>query len=325
MKKTNVCEEYLNCAKIKLMTNRILFMGSPEFAVPILDALVKIYPVVGVVTQPDRPAGRGMVLTPPPVKELALKYNLPIFQPDKINTDESYQTLQNYAADLIIVAAYGQILKQRILDLPQFGCINVHASLLPRWRGASPIQTAILNGDQQSGVTIMKMDAGMDTGDMIAKKALPISSTDTAVSLSESLSKLGAEFLLEVLPDYLAGNIQARPQPEQGVTYAHLIKKQEGELDIIHSTAEVLERKVRAFDPWPGTFLIVNQNRLKVLKASVISARDIQPGMRKNMNGLPAIATQSGWLVLDIVQPAGKKATTGAQYLCGARDWETNP
>ena len=299
-------------------------MGSPDFAVPVLDALAKAVSIVAVVTQPDRPAGRGMSLTPPPVKTLALKYNLPVFQPIKINTDESFKTLQDYAPDLIVVAAYGQILKKRILDLPRFGCINVHASLLPRWRGASPIQNAILAGDTQTGVTIMQMDIGMDTGDMIAQKSLPIAASDTSTSLSNTLSESGAAFLLEILPDYLSGKIKPIPQPQEGITYAHLIQKQEGELDVFTATAEELERKIRAFDPWPGTFIMINQNRLKVLKASVKPTGNAEPSERRNINGFPAIGTKSGWLILEIVQPAGKKAISGEQYLRGARDWESN-
>ena len=187
------------------MTPSTVFMGSPDLALPILQALAAHYPIVGVVTQPDRPAGRGQALTPPPVKVLAEKLALPVIQPRRLREPEAMERLRSWAPELIVVAAFGQILRPEVLDLPRYGCINVHASLLPRWRGAAPIQAAILHGDADTGVTIMKMDPGVDTGPLLSQRSLPISPQDTAASLSEKLSALGAELLLETLPAYLKG------------------------------------------------------------------------------------------------------------------------
>ncbi len=212
------------------MMPRTVFMGSPEFALPTLKALAERYPVVGVVTQPDRPAGRGNVLTPPPVKVLAQQLGLEVFQPEKLRTPEAKEKLRSWNPDLIVVAAFGQILRQEVLDLPPFGCINVHASLLPRWRGASPIQAAILHGDTVTGVTIMKMDPGIDTGPILAQRTVTIQPEDTAGSLSERLAQEGASLLMEVLPDYLEGRLHPQPQPEEGATYAKMLSKEEGNL-----------------------------------------------------------------------------------------------
>jgi methionyl-tRNA formyltransferase len=309
------------CVKIKVMKESVIFMGSPEFAVPILDVLSHNYTVNCVITQPDRPAGRGMKLCAPPVKELALSLGIPLFQPEKLNTDESFKQIKKINPDLIVVAAYGQILKPRVLEIPRFGCINVHASLLPRWRGASPIQNAIKAGDEKTGVTIMKMDVGMDTGAMIAQSEVAIMKTDTGGSLTDTLSRAGAELLIKTLPKYFTGSVQVVPQPQDGITYAHLIRKEEGELDVAQYTALELERKIRAFDPWPGTYLLVDNDRLKILQAKVIDSEGEKPGERSTLAGWPVIATKNGWLQLDVVQPAGKKPITGKQYLCGARDW----
>lgn len=234
------------------MNLRLVFMGSPDFAVPTLRALAAQYAVVGVVTQPDRPAGRGMTLTPPPVKLVAEELRIPLIQPQKLRQPEAVQQLKDWNPDLIVVSAFGQILRPEVLDLPRQGCINVHASLLPRWRGAAPIQAAILAGDAQAGVTIMKMDPGLDTGPMLSQRAIPIDAEDTGGSLLQKLSHLGGELLLETLPGYISGEIQPQPQPETGSTYAPMLKKEDGLLDFTRPAAE-LERKIRAFQPWPGT------------------------------------------------------------------------
>ncbi len=189
-------------------------MGSPEFALPTLRALAERYPVVGVVTQPDRPAGRGGTLKPPAVKQAALRLGLPVIQPEKLRQPEAMARLHAWAPDVIVVVAFGQILRPEVLDLPPFGCVNVHGSLLPRWRGAAPIQAAILAGDVETGITIMKMDAGVDTGPILSQRALPIAPDETGGSLFEKMSRLGAELLLETLPPYLAGELQPRPQPQ---------------------------------------------------------------------------------------------------------------
>lgn len=307
--------------KIHPMLPRIVFMGSPEFALPTLGALAKQYPVVGVVTQPDRPAGRGRSLRPPPVKLLAESLGLPVIQPERLRAPEAIAQLRAWAPDLIVVAAYGQILRPDVLELPAFGCLNVHASLLPRWRGAAPIQAAILNGDSETGVTIMRMDAGVDTGPILSQRATPILAEDTAGTLGERLAKLGAELLLDTLPDYLSGNLQPRPQDESHATFAPLLTRADGVLDF-HKPVESLARQVRAFNPWPGAYFTWQGAPLKVLRAHTIPASDFQPGRLSIYEGLPAVEAQGGLLVLDEVQPAGRKALSGADFLRGARSWK---
>lgn len=297
-------------------------MGSPEFAVPVLSKLADQYLIVGVVTQPDRPAGRGRQITPPPVKLLADNLDLPVMQPRKLSEPESFQQLQKWAPELVVVAAFGQILRQAVLDLPRFGCINVHGSLLPLWRGAAPIQAAILNGDQETGITIMRMDAGIDTGPILGQRSIPISPEDTSGELSSRLSKLGSELLMETLPGYLSGALAARPQDDLLATYAPMIKKEDGQLDFSLPAVE-LERKVRAFNPWPGAFTYLGEQALKIHKSHVADVERIAPGMRLIYQGLPAVSTGNGLLVLDELQLAGKKSQTGDVFLQGYRSWET--
>jgi len=306
---------------------KIVFMGSPDFALPPLQALHENYPVVGVVTQPDRAAGRGRELKPPPVKTRALELGIPLIQPEKLREPEAMEQLHVWAPDAIVVAAFGQILKQEVLDLPKFGCINVHASLLPRWRGAAPINAAILNGDEETGITIMKMDAGLDTGPILSQRAVRIQPDETAGSLFEKLSTLGADLLIETLPKYIAGEIEPRPQPEEDATYAPMLKKEDGLLDFSHQAVE-LERKVRAFNPWPGTYFKWDGNRLKVHRASPSTSPNtgsgpgkMRVGKRLIVSGLPAVVTSDGLLVLEEVQPAGKKPMPGEAFLAGARNW----
>lgn len=295
-------------------------MGSPEFALPVLRQLAAHYFVAGVVTQPDRPAGRGQEMSPPPVKKLAESLGLPIIQPTKLRQPEAWEKLTSWKPDLIVVAAFGQILRQNILDLPQFGCINVHASLLPRWRGASPIQAAIAAGDPTTGVTIMKMDAGIDTGDILAQAEIQIRPEDTAPMLEERLSILGGDLLIDVLPRYLDGEIHARPQPSEGALYAPMLKKEDGYLNF-QLPAVVLERRVRAYQPWPGTSLVWEGGNLKVIRARVVQG-ETEPGRRTVLENLPAVGTVEGWLILEEVQPAGKKPMRGDQFLNGARSWK---
>lgn len=294
-------------------------MGSPDFALPSLRGLAANYQVVGVVTQPDRPSGRGREPKAPPVKQLAQTLDLPIIQPEKLRQPEAIEQLRNWAPDLIVVAAFGQILRQEVLDLPPHGCINVHASLLPRWRGASPINAAILHGDEETGVTIMKMDAGLDTGPMLAQRAIPIAPEETAGSLFEKLSNLGADLLLETLPEYLAGTLTPVPQPQEGVTYTPMLKKEEGRLDFTSPAVE-LERRVRAFNPWPGAFMELDGTLLKIHQAHS-EAGTAAAGQRLVYRDQPAVATGDGLLILDVLQPAGKKPMSGKAYLAGARNW----
>jgi len=298
----------------------LVFMGSPDFALTTLKALAQQYEVVGVVTQPDRASGRGRELKPPPVKLLARELGIPVMQPEKLRQPEAMEQLRIWNPELIVVAAFGQILKKDVLDLPRFGCINVHASLLPRWRGAAPINAAILHGDEETGVTIMKMDEGLDTGPMLAQRSIPLTQDDTAGSVFETLSHLGTDLLIETLPDYLSGKIQPVPQPEAGATYAPMLKKEEGRLDFTRP-AEELERRVRAFNPWPGAFMDFDGMLLKVHRARV-EAGDAAVGQRLVYQDQPAVGAGGGLLVLDEVQPAGKKPMSGKSFLAGARHWQ---
>lgn len=305
------------------MSARVVFMGSPDFALPSLRALAQTYDVVGVVTQPDRASGRGRELKAPPVKALALELNIPVIQPQKLREPAAMAQLNEWNPDLIVVAAFGQILKKEVLELPKHGCLNVHASLLPRWRGASPVSAAILAGDEETGVTIMKMDEGLDTGPVLARKSTRIRSDDTAGSVTQALSNLGADLLLETLPDYLSGRIIPQPQPEEGATYAPMLKKQDGLLDFTKPVREV-ERRVRAMNPWPGAWFEWNGNMLKVMRASVSEAHGLRSGVRFVVEGRPAVMCADGALILDEVQPPGKRIMSGKSFLAGARNWEAS-
>ena len=306
------------------MSIRIVFMGSPDFALPTLSTLAKSHHVVGVVTQPDRASGRGRELKSPPVKTLALELNIPIMQPEKLRMPESMEQLRAWAPELIVVAAFGQILKKDVLDLPLYGCINVHASLLPRWRGAAPINAAILAGDEETGVTIMQMDIGLDTGPMFAKKSIRLKPDDTAGSVLGAISTLGADLLNETLPDIISGNLTAEPQPAEGATYAPTLKKEDGLLDFTHPAIE-LERRVRAMNPWPGAWFEWNGNLLKVARASVVSGeKKLACGSRFTVEGRPAVMSADGALILEEVQPAGRKIMPGKSFLAGARGWDNS-
>jgi len=300
---------------------RVVFMGSPDFALSTLSALANDYEVVGVVTQPDRASGRGRELKAPPVKVLAQELNIPVIQPERLKQSEAMEQLRAWAPDLIVVAAFGQILRKDVLELPRYGCINVHASLLPRWRGAAPINAAILAGDEKTGVTIMQMDVGLDTGPMLTRRSIRIKPDDTAGSVFQALSKLGAELLIETLPDYLSGKLIPQPQPEDGVTYAPMMKKEDGKLDF-NSDVNELERRVRAFNPWPGTFMDFDGTNLKVHRAHVEEG-NASAGQRLIVENQPAVGARGGFLVLDEVQPAGKKPMSGKSFLSGARNWES--
>jgi methionyl-tRNA formyltransferase len=298
-------------------------MGSPDFAVPSLEALAARYPVVGVVTQPDRPAGRGGTVVLPAVKVAALRLGIPVIQPEKLRHSEAMEQLQVWSPDVIVVAAFGQILRQNILDLPRFGCINVHGSLLPRWRGAAPIQAAILAGDKETGITIMKMDAGVDTGPMLSQRYIPIAEDDTGGSLFEKMAPLGAELLLETLPRYLSGELVPQPQLEEGAMYAPMLKKEDGLLDFTRPALE-LERRVRAMNPWPGAFFEWSGAPLKVHRARVSEEKGPGAGSRITVQGWPAVGTGDGMLILEEVQPAGKKSMPGKAFIAGARTWQTH-
>lgn len=294
-------------------------MGSPDFSLPGLRALAKGYEVVGVVTQPDRASGRGREVKMPPVKALALELGLPVAQPEKLRGPEAMEQLRAWAPDLIVVAAFGQILRKDVLELPRHGCINVHASLLPRWRGAAPINAAILAGDEETGVTIMQMDVGLDTGPMLAQRSIRLTRDDTAGSVTQALSTLGAELLIDTLPGWLAGEIQPEPQDDTRATYAPMLKKEDGRLDLLSDVNE-LERQIRAFNPWPGAYLEWDGVMLKVHRAHVEQG-NAEAGQRLVVQNQPAVGALRGILVLDKVQPAGKKPMSGKSFLAGARDW----
>lgn len=298
---------------------KVVFMGSPDFAVPCLRALAEIAEIVGVVTQPDKPAGRGLTLTPPPVKAAALALGYPVIQPPSLKEEAVYQQLADWAPDVIVVVAFGQLLRKNVLELPKFGCVNVHASLLPAYRGAAPIQAAILNGETRTGVTIMKMDVGLDTGPILSKAEIEIADDETGGSLFGRLSELGASALVKTLPAYLAGKITPVAQPETGASYFGMIRKEDGDLKPSMGVFEA-ERKTRAYFPWPGTSLEIGGEKLKIHKARVTPGNP-KLGEREVINGYPALGFAGGWLVLLTLQPPSKKAMDGKAYLAGKRDW----
>jgi methionyl-tRNA formyltransferase len=306
------------------MYYRTVFMGSPEFSLPILQGLVNHYNVTGVVTQPDRPAGRGRNLTPPAVKILATKFGLPVIQPERLKEDWAIAQLHAWQPDFIVVAAFGQILRSQVLDLPPFGCINVHASLLPRWRGAAPIPAALLNDDRKTGITIMKMDPGVDTGPILNQRELDIQPVDTTGTLTQRLAEIGAALLLDTLPGYLNGEIQPVPQDDRLATLAPMLKKEDGRLDFNQSTKNLV-LQVRAFTPWPGAFTTWNGQRLNIIRAHTLPIdplENIQPGTAVIHKKYPGVITGDGILLLDEVQPAGKKQMNGQVFIQGARGWE---
>jgi methionyl-tRNA formyltransferase len=297
---------------------RIVFAGTPEFSVPCLEACRGSgAEVVAVYTQPDRPAGRGRKLTPSPVKEAALAAGIPVEQPETLKTPEAREKLAAYRPDLMVVVAYGLILSRKVLAIPRLGCWNVHASLLPRWRGAAPIQRAILAGDAESGVDLMQMEAGLDTGPVLLERRTPINRDDTGGSLHDRLSLLGADVLMEGLSSILAGEtLVATPQSEAGVVYAHKLEKAEAWLDFTRP-ALALEHQVRAFDPWPVAEGDILAERVRIWSAQAIEhAHQAVPGsvIATHRNGID-IACGEGVLRVTSLQRAGGKRITAADYL----------
>ena len=301
---------------------KVIFMGSAEFSVPSLLALTMAHEVGGVVTPPDRPAGRGRKLTPNSVKLMAEASGIPVFQPESLRNHEAVARLAEWEPELIVVAAFGQILRRPVLELAPFGCLNVHASLLPRWRGASPIPAAILTGDRETGVTIMKMDAGLDTGPILAQDATSIEVDDTAAMLSSRLAELGAQLLVEALPLYYDGGLIPQAQPEEGVTYAPRLAKADGLIQWA-LPAEQVDRLVRAFTPWPGAYTFWEGKILKVLDALPIPdwTGPEPPGTVVEGEVRPLVATGDGGLWLTRVQLAGKKAMGSDQFIRGQADF----
>nr|WP_269811649.1 methionyl-tRNA formyltransferase [Buttiauxella ferragutiae] len=302
---------------------RIIFAGTPDFAARHLDALLSSqHQVVGVFTQPDRPAGRGKKLMPSPVKVLATEKNIPVFQPASLRPAENQELVSSLNADVMVVVAYGLILPKAVLDMPRLGCINVHGSLLPRWRGAAPIQRSLWAGDAETGVTIMQMDVGLDTGDMLVKFSCPIEATDTSATLYDKLANLGPQGLLETLNQLATGLATPEVQSEELVTYAEKLSKEEARIDWSLSAAQ-LERCIRAFNPWPMSWLEIDGQPVKIWQASVINQlTDAAPGtiIETNKQGIQ-VATGEGILNLESLQPAGKKAMTAQDLLNSRSEW----
>jgi methionyl-tRNA formyltransferase len=297
----------------------VVIMGTPDFAVPTLKALIQHDQVIGVVTQPDRPAGRGGQIQQSPIKQLALAHHIPVFQPEKLRRQEAIEELKQWQPDVYVVAAFGQILPQSVLDIPPHGSVNVHGSLLPRWRGAAPIHAAIRAGDAETGITIMKMDAGLDTGPMLAKRAIPIALDETGQSLHDKMALLGAELLVETLPGYLSGAIQPQPQDDSLATFAPQIEKAEGRIDWKQNAAAI-ERLVRAFTPWPGTFTFWQGRQLKI-HAGTTAAGSALRGQVIDVAGNVAIGTGDGLFVPIEVQLEGKKRVSIADFVNGYGDF----
>ena len=300
---------------------KTVYMGTPDFAVPPLKALVEAgYEVAAVVTQPDKPKGRGKTLMPTPVKEEALMHEIPVYQPQKIrNNQEFLDTLKEIQPDIIIVAAFGQIIPKEVLELPKYGCINIHASLLPKYRGAAPIQQAVIDGEKESGVTIMQMGEGLDTGDMLSKIVIPLDKEETGGSLFGKMAQAGAELLIKTLPSIEQGTVTPEKQPQESPTpYAAMITKQMGLMDFSKPAAE-LERLVRGLNPWPSAYTFVNGKTLKVWK-SVLGQEtsDAEPGtvMGTDAQGIH-VAFKDGVLILTEVHLEGKKRMEAEVFLRG--------
>ena len=312
---------------------RIIYMGTPQFAVPTLEMLIagskpglvlpEGYEIVTVITRPDKPVGRGKEIVYSPVKVFVLSQGIPVWQPGSLKRPENIEALSAYQADLYIVAAFGQILPQAVLDLPRYGTLNIHASLLPEYRGVSPISEAILQGDTETGVTIMLLDAGVDTGPTLLQHALPISDDDTTGSLTIKLAALGASALLEVLPLWVQAKITPQPQDEQLASYTRMLRKEDGEI-VWNHPAEVLARAVRAFTPWPSAYTNWSGKRLKIISAHAVPSEptlEAKPGTvnqrKENDRQILSVVTGKGLLIVDKLQLEGKKVMNADEFLRG--------
>ncbi len=298
--------------------SRIVFMGTPDFAVPPLIALREAgMEIVGVITQPDRRKGRGKKVTPPPVKETAVSLGLPVFQPVDPNAEEAARLLTELSPDVIITAAFGCILRENVLNLPPLGCLNLHASLLPKYRGAAPVAWAIMNGESETGVTVMKMDAGMDTGPILATRVIPILTDDTTETLTRRLAEIGADLLIETLRSWVEGRLTPVPQDNARATYAPPLKKSDGKIDWTWP-ADRIERMIRAMVPWPGAFTRLDGKYLKILRAKVVQApRELPAGHAWVEDAQWLVGTGSGALSLLEVQLEGKKRMDVPVFLQG--------
>ena len=297
---------------------KIVFMGTPEFALPSLRALMATQDVTAVVTQPDRPAGRKKRLRQSPVKRLAQSAGIPLMQPPRMRDAGALAALKAIRADLHVIVAFGQILPQTVLDLPRYGTVNVHASLLPRWRGAAPIQAAIRAGDCQSGATIMLLDAGLDTGPVLTQRRLKLSPEETGQSLHDKLALLGAELLVETLPRYLSGELVPQTQDASLATYAPQIRRAEGEINW-SMPAHLIDRQVRAFTPWPGSYTFWKASALKVIAGRAGEGK-AKAGQVLERNGLIAIGAGEGLYYPSELQLAGRKRLSAADFVNGHRD-----
>lgn len=297
-------------------------MGTAELSCPSLQGLIAApdLSVVAVVTQPDRPKGRELKPHPSPVKVTALEFGLPVLQPERARNQSFIETLVELKPDLIVVVAYGQILPQAILDIPRFGCLNVHTSLLPKYRGAAPIQWAIVNGEAETGVTIMKMDAGLDTGDILVQESTPILPEDNSETLHDRLAQLGASLLLRAIPEYLNGNLSLRPQPADGGSYAARIKKEDGRIDWNQPAHTILNR-LRGFTPWPGVFSFLedgsSKHLLKIWQVEVVAGAGV-PGriLQIEKSGITVACGEKALRILSLQREGGKRLTA-QQFLAG--------
>ena len=294
-------------------------MGTPDFAVPSLKKLIeKGYDVKLVITQPDRPAGRGKKLTPPPVKVVAEELGIPVYQPERVKDNEELrEKLLSINPDLIVVAAYGKILPEWLLNIPEYGTVNVHASLLPKYRGASPIQWALLNGEEETGVTIMKVIPELDAGDIISQRRVKIEREDNAKTLHDKLAEVGAELLVETIPLYVSGKLKPVPQNEEEATYCPQIKKEMGEIDWTRSSREIFNQ-IRAFTPWPSAYTTFRGKRVKILKAEPVEGSG-KPGEVIEAGRELIVATGKGALRVERLRPEGRKEISGEEFARGYR------
>ncbi|MGH9608983.1 MAG: methionyl-tRNA formyltransferase [Bryobacteraceae bacterium] len=296
---------------------RTVFLGTPEFAFPSLEALAARHQVAAVFTQPDRPKGRGNELAESPVKTAARRLGIPVYQPERIRRPEPMENLRNLAPEIMVVVGYGQIIPQALIDLPPRGILNVHASLLPRYRGAAPIQWATANGELETGVTIMQIDVGLDTGDMLLKRSLAIRAGETAPELSARLAPLGAELLIEAMDRIAQGMAHWEKQDNAQATYAPILKKQDGAIDW-RRTAREIDNRLRGFSPWPGAYTRFRRQQLSITAATPAGSTGFAPGMlRRDKHRLLAGCGEGTALELLEVQPAGKKRMSAAAFLNG--------
>lgn len=303
---------------------KIIFAGTPDFAAHHLSVLLNSeHHIVAAFTQPDRPAGRGKKLVASPVKQLAESHDIEVFQPVSLQQKTEQQLIAGLDADIMVVVAYGLLLPQAVLDLPRLGCINVHGSILPQWRGAAPIQRALWAGDSQTGVTIMQMEKGLDTGDILATSTCPITASDTSATLYSKLADMGAISLLDVLEQLATNRACATKQDDSKASYAHKLSKEEARIDW-HLPAEQIERCIRAFNPWPGSFFSVEGQMIKVWQASVVRHQSDEPGTITHIDksGI-SVATSDGLLKLEVLQPAGKKNMSCQDLLNSRQKWFT--